>query len=90
MPRTISPGVVAEVAPNELPKELPAPWLMRVYLQRAGYSLQLDGRTTRPADDKRKAYFEAVINEWQAFQANGYHTFDAEGYQALLQTLLIR
>ncbi|WP_042372070.1 RagB/SusD family nutrient uptake outer membrane protein [Bacteroides neonati] len=59
--------------------------LMRVYLQRAGYSLQLDGRTTRPADDKRKAYFEAVINEWQAFQANGYHTFDAEGYQALFK-----
>lgn len=59
--------------------------LMRVHLQRAGYSLQLDGRTTRPADDKRKACFEAVINEWQAFQANGYHSFDAEGYQALFK-----
>ena len=48
--------------------------LMRVYLQRAGYSLQQDGSLNRPADDKRKAYFDAVIAEWTAFQNKGYHT----------------
>ena len=51
-----------------LRREQPDALLMRVYLQRAGYSLQQDGTLTRPADDKRKEYFDAVITEWTAFQ----------------------
>jgi len=60
--------------------------LMRVYLQRAGYSLQQDGSLNRPADDKRKAYFDAVIAEWTAFQNKGYHNFHPGGYLKLFQS----
>lgn len=57
--------------------------LMRVYLQRAGYSLQMDGKLTRPDDAKRKEYFEAVIDEWEAFQKKKYHDFYKGGYAGL-------
>lgn len=50
--------------------------LMRVYLQRAGYSLQQDGQLTRPDETTRKKYFEAVIAEWTAMKAKGGHNFD--------------
>lgn len=59
--------------------------LMRVYLQRAGYSLQMDGKVTRPDDAKRKEYFEAVIEEWKAFQANPYHDFHKDDYESLFK-----
>lgn len=49
--------------------------LMRALLQRAGYSLQLNGEITRPDDAKRKEYFTDIITEWEAFKANGYHDF---------------
>lgn len=49
--------------------------LMRVLLQRAGYSLQMDKTMTRPDDAKRAEYFKAVITEWEAFEANAYHDF---------------
>ena len=55
--------------------------LMRVYLQRAGYSLQMDGQLTRPDDATRATYFNAVIDEWEAFRANGYHDFYSGGYE---------
>lgn len=55
--------------------------LMRVYLQRAGYSLQMNGQLTRPADNLRAEYFNAVIDEWNAFQGNGYHSFYSGGYE---------
>lgn len=64
--------------------------LMRVYLQRAGYSLQQDGTLTRPADDKRKEYFDAVITEWTAFQNKGYHGFYDGGYVELFKRLFGR
>ena len=59
--------------------------LMRVYLQRAGYSLQMDGKLTRPDDAKRKEYFEAVIDVWEAFQAKKYHDFYKDGYLELFK-----
>lgn len=46
---------------------------MRVLLQRAGYSLQMDGQLKRPEDNLRLEYFTAVTEEWEAFEANGYH-----------------
>lgn len=49
--------------------------LMRVLLQRAGYSLQLDGTLTRPDDAVRQLYFERVVAEWEAFEAEGFHDF---------------
>lgn len=57
--------------------------LMRVYLQRAGYSLQSDGKLTRPDEAKRKEYFNAVVTEWNAFKAKGYHGFYTGGYRGL-------
>lgn len=58
--------------------------LMRVLLQRAGYSLQLDGKLTRPEEAKRTEYFNAVIEEWKQF--NGKHDFYAGSYEDLFKT----
>lgn len=63
----------------------PGALLMRVLLQRAGYSLQMDGSITRPDDAKRKEYFEDVIEEWKAFQENKYHDFYPGGYTELFK-----
>ena len=42
--------------------------LMRVYLQRAGYSLNRETvKLTRPDDNTRSVYFIAVIDEWRPF-----------------------
>ena len=60
--------------------------LMRIYLQRAGYSLNRSSRQlTRPDDATRKSYFEAVIKEWEALKAEGYHNFYASGYEQLFK-----
>ena len=56
---------------------------MRVLLQRAGYSLKLDGSFTRPDDATRRKYFEAVITEWEAFKAKGFHGFYDGGFKKL-------
>lgn len=63
----LSPEVPSQGAAHAL--------LMRVYLQRAGYSLQQNGNLTRPDEAKRKECFEAVITEWTTFQSKGYHGF---------------
>ena len=73
----LSPEVPSQGAAHAL--------LMRDYLQRAGYSLQQDGTLPRPADDKRKEYFDAVITEWTAFQNKGYHGFYDGGYVELFK-----
>lgn len=75
---TTSPEVPDQVAAHAL--------LMRVYLQRAGYSLQMDGKMTRPSDDLRKQYFEAVIDEWEEIQRKGGHRFYDGGYTELFKT----
>ena len=60
---------------------------MRVLLTRAGYSLQLDGKTTRPNEALRTRYFNAVIKEWEAFQSEEgqYHGFYEGGYEELFK-----
>lgn len=58
--------------------------LMRVYLHRAGYSL--DAKTATyviPDNSKRQEYFQAVIDEYEAIEANGFHNFSADGYEQL-------
>jgi hypothetical protein len=72
---SLSPEVPSQAAAHTL--------LMRVYLQRAGYSLQQDGKLTRPDDIKRKEYFNAVVSEWTAMQSKGYHGFYDGGYTQL-------
>lgn len=59
--------------------------LMRVLLTRAGYALQMDGKSTRPAGSVRSSYFNAVIDEWKAFEKNGYHQFYTGGYDGLFK-----
>lgn len=62
--------------------------LMRVLLTRAGYSLQLDGKTTRPGETLRTRYFNSVISEWEAFQSEKgqYHGFYNGGYEELFKS----
>ena len=76
-----------EVASSEVPcRGAARALLMRVYLQRAGYSLDRTTRTlTRPDDATRKNYFDAVIEEWKAFGTEGYHNFYDAGYEELFK-----
>lgn len=76
-----------EVASSEVPcRGAARALLMRVYLQRAGYSLERTTRTlTRPDDATRKNYFDAVIEEWKAFGTEGYHNFYGAGYEELFK-----
>jgi len=58
--------------------------LMRVYLHRAGYSL--DTKTAQYVikdDAQRQLYFQKVIDEYLAFQDNGFHGFCSTGYEQL-------
>lgn len=73
----LSPEVPSQTAAHAL--------LMRVYLQKAGYSLQMDGSLTRPDDAQRTACFNAVIAEWNAIQTKGYHGFYDNGYTELFK-----
>lgn len=76
-----------EVASSEVPcRGAARALLMRVYLQRAGYSLDRTTRTlTRPDDATRKNYFDAAIEEWKAFGTEGYHNFYGAGYEELFK-----
>ena len=76
-----------EVASSEVPcRGAARALLMRVYLQRAGYSLDRTTRTlTRPDDATRKNYFDAVIEQWKAFGTEGYHNFYGAGYEELFK-----
>lgn len=79
--------VGSAVASSEIPcKGAARALLMRVYLQRAGYSLSsTTGKLTRPDDTTRKSYFEAVIREWETFKVEGYHNFCSGGYEQLFK-----
>lgn len=61
--------------------------MMRVLMQRAGYSLQLDGTMTRPADSKRANMFAKVIDCWQAIENQGYHGFYDGGYVEFFKSI---
>lgn len=77
-----------EVASPEVPcRGAARALLMRVYLQRAGYSLdRATGKLTRPDDGARQKYFEAVIEEWKEFKTENYHDFYGPGYEELFKT----
>jgi len=59
--------------------------LMRVYLHRAGYSLSskavAGSALTRPDDALRAGYFEKIIEEYRAFQANGFNNLSNQSYR---------
>lgn len=54
--------------------------LMRVLMQRAGYSLSMDGELTRPDNSTRTALFKEVMAQWREFEASGVHDFYPGGY----------
>lgn len=54
--------------------------LMRVLMQRAGYSLSLDGQMTRPSNSERNAMFRAVLEQWDAIESAGVHNFHPGGF----------
>lgn len=60
--------------------------LMRVCLQRAGYSLRADGQLARPEEAVRQSCFDRVLEEWDAFQRAGVHGFYDGGYEALFKS----
>lgn len=60
--------------------------MMRVLLQRAGYSLQMDGTMTCPDAETRKSYYNAVITEWTEMEKEGYHGFYEGGYVDLFKS----
>lgn len=59
--------------------------MMRVLLQRAGYWLATDGSFNRPSSAERRQYYNKVIEQWEAFQANGYHGFYPGGFGQLFK-----
>ncbi|MDE5628371.1 MAG: RagB/SusD family nutrient uptake outer membrane protein [Muribaculaceae bacterium] len=61
--------------------------LMRVLMQRAGYSLQADGTLKRPSDSERTKLFRAVTDNWEAIEAQGYHGFCTAGYDGFFKNL---
>lgn len=79
------PWADGSVSPEKATQGSARALLMRVLLQRAGYSLQMDKQLTRPDDTKRQEYFNAVIEEWEAFETQHYHTFYTNGYLSLFQ-----
>lgn len=84
--KNILPWADESTSPEKLTQGAARALLMRVLLTRAGYSLQMNGALTRPEENSRKEYFEAVIDEWEAFQKNGYHNFYDGGYEALFKS----
>lgn len=61
--------------------------LMRVLMQRAGYSLQMDGRMTRPDESTRRSCFKKVVENWEAIEAEGCHGFYSGGYDAFFKDI---
>lgn len=58
--------------------------LMRVYLHRAGYSLDSKtGQYVIKSEAERNVLFQNVIEEYEAFVANGFHGFCTNGYEQL-------
>lgn len=85
--KEVLPWAAASTSPEKITQGAARALLMRVLLTRAGYSLQMDGILTRPADSKRKEYFKAIISEWETFEENGYHGFYDGSYEALFRGL---
>lgn len=83
---SILPWADASSSPEKATQGAARGLMMRVLLTRAGYSLHLDGTLKRPDNALRRQYFEAVIDEWEAFEENGYHGFYEGGYEALFRS----
>ena len=79
--RTQLPWADANTSPERATQGAARALTMRALLQRAGYSLKADAKLSRPSEDKRKEYFNAILTEWEAFKKNGFHNFYSGGYE---------
>ena len=59
--------------------------MMRVLLQRSGYSLQMNGTMTRPEEGLRQEYLKGVLAQWEKFETEGTHDFFAGGYRSYFE-----
>ena len=84
--KEVLPWATASSSPETATQGAARALLMRALLARASYSRQMDGTLKRPDETLRKEYFEAVIDEWEAFVENGYHGFYEGGYEALFRS----
>lgn len=80
------PWATAASSPERATQGAARALLMRACLQRAGYSLQMDGKLTRPDDSKRREYFQKVVEQWEAFQQQGYHGLYDGTYEDFFKT----
>ncbi|MDE6627900.1 MAG: RagB/SusD family nutrient uptake outer membrane protein [Muribaculaceae bacterium] len=81
------PWASAGVSSEEITAGAAHALAMRVLMQRAGYSLQLNGEMARPDDARREEYFKEVIRHWEAIRNNGYHDFNDGGYADFFKSL---
>lgn len=79
------PWATAGTSPERATQGAAHAFYMRVLMQRAGYSLQLDGTFSCPSTSTRNSYYAKVIEHWNAIEQNGYHGFYAGGYAKLWQ-----
>lgn len=54
--------------------------LMRTLMQRAGYSLSMDGKLERPDNSTRSALFRKVVDLWRELEDAGVHNFHPGGF----------
>lgn len=79
------PWATAASSPERATQGAARALLMRVCLQRAGYSLRMNGKLERPDETVRQACFKQVVEEWKAF-AGSSHGFYADGYEGLFRS----
>lgn len=83
--KTHTEWATASSTPERVTQGAARALLMRVCLQRAGYSLREDGTLARPDEAVRQSCFAAVLEEWNAFQRAGVHGFHDGGYESLFK-----
>ncbi len=79
------PWAAEGVSPERATQGAARALLMRVQLQRAGYWLAPDGSFNRPSASVRRECYNSVIEQWEAFKANGYHDFYPGGFGQLFK-----
>lgn len=83
--KEVLPWANASSSPEKVTQGTARGLLMRTLLTRAGYSLHMNSKLERPEESQRQEYFKAVIDEWNAFQENGYHGFYDGGFENLFK-----
>lgn len=81
------PWASASTSPERVTAGAAHALMMRVLMQRAGYSLKMDGTISRPSDNERTKLFTKVTEHWKAIEEQGYHGFFDGGYDGFFKAL---